>query len=314
MISEVEREMQVYRMRGLLSAGNRVVWSQSTFPEQHRPDVGALTPLIRIDTSIANELKPHPGMKPEVLEAYSEEAKAKREVSDKIAWYDFESREITLNPLLALDSDEVARRIVFHEASHDVDSRPEIILPAEFTRQEVDRLKAIIELGFPEGARLKLEDVYMVKSGFRRYVMSNGFLISMLLGGDIEHFNELYSTSHEMVTDQVYRRGGDIQHFDSDARSGQLRVLDGENHPYFATMLMKVLQVIDWRDLLSAFKTGDLRKAIRVLRENADDPEYGDGILLGLFEAMKRDEERIYFVNRALGASFTRPEDFGALR
>lgn len=310
MISEIEREAQIYRMRNLLAAGNRVVWSQSSFPQEHRPDVEVLAPLIRIDTGIASELTTHPGLKPEVIQSYADSAAASKDESDKIAWYDFESREITVNPLLAGDSDEVARRTVYHEASHDVSNQPETISSDRFTAQEADRIRLIVEAGFPEDAKPRLEDVYLIKSGFRRYVMSDGYLISMLFGGEIGHFDELYSTSHEIITDQIYRRGGDIFSFDLDARRGLLRSVGRESHPGFSLMLMKVLQVIDWRDLLTAFKTGDIKKTVRVLREKADDPEYGDGILLNLFEAMKSDEERIYSVNRALGASFTRLEDF----
>lgn len=305
MISELDREVQIHRMRGLLTAADRIVWSKSSFPAEHRPDVAGLSSGIKIGTNIDNNLEPHPQMRPEVVVSFQASAQRAKTVSDKIAWYDISTRQMVFNPILAGNSDEKVRRIIYHEAASDISDKQELVSRDQFTDEEISRVEEVISAAFPDDNPFSIDQVYMIKSGFKKYIMAEGFLISMFFTEEVDNLDEIYPTIHEIVTDQIYRRGGDIEYFDSDARNGHLRIVGLEGHQNFARMLFRVLTVIDWRDLLTAFKTGNIEDALDVLEDKAVDPDYGAGILMELFEAMKHDEELIERANRALGASFS---------
>lgn len=308
MISELDREIQVHRMQGLLSAADRIAWSRPSFPGEHRPDVAALSPKIGIGTNVAQELEPHPQMRPEVLEYFQKSAARARAVSNKVAWYDFSTREMILNPLLVGGPDDEVLKVIYHEAATDISNRASVVLPSQFSPDEIVRVREVLQAAFPPGAAPSIDEASITRSGFKKYIIVGEFLISMFYPAEIENFDEVYPTVHEMVTDQIVRRGGDVEYFDSDAKSGQLRTVGFESHQSFAGMLFRVLTVIDWRDLLSAFKTGDFHDTLAVLEKTAYNKDYGAGILAELFTAMKEDEELIERVNRLSGRSFS---DFG---
>jgi hypothetical protein len=312
MLTEVEREVQVYRFSQFLTDADRRVWSKPGFPEHHRPDVPSLSHGIRIGTGIESHFEPHPGLKPEVLEMFRTNLQELRESSNSAAFYDILTRQLTFNPILAFGPDDHARRFAYHEAASDISNRMVLISPEEFTSWERARAEAILREGFADGNRPTLDELHIARSGFLRYLMMGDYLLSSLLPADIHYADEAYPTIHEIVTDQIIRRGGDVEYFDSDAKSGKVRIVGRESHLRFSSMLFRVMTMVDWRDLLDAYKTGELKEAAVLINDRTGE-DIGSGIIIELFNAMKEDEETIEDVNRGLGVSFTRPEDIPTL-
>src|SRR5579884_2185731 len=259
MLSEAEKEVQVHRLKGFLTEAQEKVWKQTDFPSEHRPDYDFLVDHIKIGETYSHIDNPPPNIKPEIKRV-SDQVIAQMKAHDdqvKIAWYDSYTRDIIVREKALQLPDFQLRRVLYHEAAADVACRTQIIPPQDYSQKQRELGKHILEQLFDKKRRPRLTDTHISKHGYAETYHLGNYDLGHPVNNNIEMLNEVYPTSFEVITDQILRRGGDILHFDLDVRNHHLAD-PLQDHPKFSQSLFQLMSAVDWRHILTAFKTGSI--------------------------------------------------------
>lgn len=303
MISGAERERQLVRLRDMLVKADEYVWGNPSYPQDHRPDISHLLPRITIGNWLATEYESHPGMKPEILADLTiqrQQAQARSQLN-KVGWFNPVTRQIIIAEQALIHPDQFVERFVWHQAARDNSNRLEVIPPSHYSPFFRERIPLLLDLAFPAHNRPDISETTVLKRGFRRLLFVGEYSISNLHGPDgaakIDMLDQIYATAVEIITHQGVQRWVDINSLDHDAKRGQLVASPHEDHPRFADMLFREMRYIDWRHILTAFVSGEMEEAVRILEQHAQLPRIGAGLFLELLSTMEQDERFITQIN-----------------
>lgn len=299
MPSSREQE-QILRAVNTLKDADNLVWSNLLFPRAHRPDVEFLAANIKVADQPSQYVYHHK-MRPDILKDVARRNLLMKDRISSTFWYDSVTRQLVISRRAFNYDDGKFRRFCFNHAARDNVARREVIEPDQYPDELVQQIEDSLKLAFHIKNCPPLQDTKVIKAGFMRSLFAGPNLVTDLSDMDTRFINEVYPAALEIITDKIMIEGGNIFSFDSEAQKG----LDGPTgksmeHFRFANTLVAMMQVIDWRDILTAFKTGDVERTIAILEQKAKQPNIGGRIYGGLVEAMKQDETSLMSINTAL--------------
>lgn len=297
MLTQAEKTAQVDRMRSLIREADTKVWSQKDYPQAHRPEVAVLLPKLQIGIFPAQSYTTHPQIKPEwLVEGTSLTNDLHLEDAIKqMAWYDETTRRIFVSEGMLSLPNASLRRILYHEFATDLCGRMEILSPIQYSPIQRQLVEENLDFLFADNYRPSLETTHISKAGFKEIAMVGEYSIGLLVSPAIDNVDEIYPTMVEIITDQILRRDGNVSAFDRDAKKGTVLVLNEDDHPQFAETTFNFMKYLDWRNLLNAFKTGDLQQTLDYIARYAGDRS--EMVIASLSAAMERDEQLIASVN-----------------
>lgn len=303
MMADREKAAQLSRITRLIHQADEMVWSRPTYPAGHRPNIEVILPKIQIGTFATEPYKIHPLIKPE-LRQEGEAIQQQLMTEDSIkqaAWYDESTGRIFIGEANLADPDSVLRGIIYHECAFSVSAGLVVLSSPQYSPSQHLLVRQHLTAFFAPHNRPKLAETTIHKSGYREEAMIGQYSIGSLYPASIDLVHAIYPTIVELVTDQIVQRAGNFSTFDKDIRTGLVSVATSYDHPRFARRLFFLMGRIDWRELLAAFKTGDLERTVnhiansaRVKRPNALN------VLNDLCGAMQEDEACINMINSGL--------------
>jgi hypothetical protein len=287
------------RFQRILTEIDRNVWRRDGFPQQHRPEIEALLPAFTIGR--ASGFRIHPDLKPKYAAKLRREFDKFHGVSEPaiLVWYSSLERKIIVYKR-ALDSkDQVVEGRLWYAAACDNSLKKEEITPEQYAPQTAHGITNFLKDAFESKKRPDLDETTVWKIGFERILVANNLYIGDLLSSPGEA-QQVYPLSHAIITGQIRARMGNINHFDRDAQTGNLTSLHQNltDHSSFTRKLFDVLQIIDWRHLLTAFQTGDPERTGEILGLCAGSTEKGVSIYTELKNQLGYDQEQIDKKNR----------------
>lgn len=302
---EIEK-IQLARLRMLASSLQTSVWSRDYFPKEDRPDFNFLLEKLCIDDNPVAGPPLHPKMQqfegsPEWRRlqqagmAQSHEDFLAGEAK-KIAQYNPYLRAISFSKRSLLLPDKYLQRFIAHEMATDIYGRAVVTPYQDLTagmRKSVDDSTAQLR---SHGIYMS-EDLAVTKTGYMTHLLSGGLLVAQLSFPEAYIFDEIYPTVFEMISGELMKVGGSVKKFEADARKGRLQIDPNEQHPNFVRTLFESLQYVDWKDLLRAYRKSDDERTLRILGEAT---EHSQGIFVGLFDSMDRDEKNLESIVRGL--------------
>lgn len=299
MPSSREQE-QINRAVNVLRDADRLVWSNFLFPRAHRPDVDSLAENIKIADQPSQYIY-HPNIRPDILRDVARRNQRLRERISSTFWYDSVTRELVISRRAFNYDDGKFRRFCFNHAARDNVARREVIEPDQYPDDLVQQIEDLLKVAFHIKNRPPLQDTKVIKAGFMRTLFAGSHIVTDLVDMDTRFINEVYPASLEIITDKIMIEGGNIFSFDSEVQKGLVGPTGKSmEHFRFANTLVAMMQVIDWRDILTAFGTGDVAQTIAILEQKAKQPNIGGRIYGGLVEAMRQDETSLMGINAVL--------------
>lgn len=293
--SDKERNFRE-RIISLLRHLDNQVWSIPLFPIEHRPDVDYLAQNIIIGEYMPQDHLIHPSLKPKVRRMMEMAAgRTGREIrTKKIAWHDAQKRHIMIFGSTMRLPDFPLMRCIAHECATDLACSARIIKPCSYSSSQIESIKELLRQSFDKRRRPRIEETRIEKIGFRELLYHGNFYISEVVGDPlIFYLNEVYPVVFEILTAHILNMDCGILRFSSLAREGQLTSLPHEQYPAFTSTLYEYLKYIDWRDILSAFQTGELDETYAIL-DRANSPAFdGIDVIVHLTTSMIEDERRI---------------------
>ena len=125
-------------------------------------------------------------------------------------------------------------------------------------------------------------------TGFKEILMVNGQPLYDI-ADDLSSTNEIYPVIFRYVSQGIFESAGNIDKFDKSAREGIILSHNPEKYPTFVSELARTMKIADWRILLDAFKTGDIRECMSVLTQ-AHTSAMAKDMLSDLIVAMEKDD------------------------
>lgn len=306
------REMQLAQYRQVLDIADTRIWSQPWFPQAHRPEVGLLKENLTFSTAQPDQFIIHPGMKPE-LKAILEQGfldVAEDEDRNKIAMCYPDSHVIQLRDGIVTSDRSEVRRVLFHEAATDRYSQPRIIVPDEYDADTASRVDGLLRGAFDVSSGIGIGNSTIERRGFRRVLMVDGYFVTdMVTGQNVVTADEIYPTIIELLTEELFGEDTDIDTFEREISSGEYKMRSPNDHIFFTNTLLRVLRVINWRDLLDGLAIGDAHATIDHLDQKilaSGIRANGAGVFMALINAMSKDEERIKLMNDFVYSFFGR--------
>ena len=299
MSSGGEAEQQIARVRSALEEAENVAWRNIDFPLMHRPAVSHLATNITIGDFVPSQRIYHPNIRLEILELAQREQQRRME-KGSVFWYDPESRMLVVSTKAFGLSERMLKRFAWNHAARDISTRAQIMEPP-YPSTLNQRVAQMLDLSFEADQRPAVEETTVVKEGFIKKLLAGEYFVTNLLVADpdIEYVNEVYPTALEIITEQVMIKHGQIPTFEQLIQQFGLFYLPGfEPHFSFAKALFQAMRSIDWRDILDAFKTGEVEDTIAFLERKAKGPNMGLSLYLNLVQAMKQDENELRRINR----------------
>lgn len=292
---EFERGIEEARLKQSLRTADKIVWQQAGFPAVHHPDVNTLLSNISIGKPNSTSLKIHPDMRSEFHEAFERQLAARNADRElyAIGWYDNETRNITISPDILKFSDDIINKTLYFEAAADISMRKTITKPEDYTRNQEKAIRKALAMLFDKKRRPWIEETILARSGFRTVIQSGEYSIIDLAEVPPEYipiYNQIYPTVHEVITDQIVKLEGDIHAFERNAKHRELQILPSEGHKNFVNALFNLLPFVNWRNILYAFKTGDIDKTREYLKNVNPHAEI---IIRSLVMGMQIDEQLI---------------------
>ncbi|MGD9128933.1 MAG: hypothetical protein PVJ09_00365 [Candidatus Woesebacteria bacterium] len=277
-----------------------VVWTAKDFPRQHRPDVRALVPGIRIRDfdRLGSPLELHPRIKKQFKMNTLRTLKASSAVFvfKKIAYYDPQTRQIFIRPMALSFQKQRLQRILAHEFSADNSDRLMIIQPGNYTDFQRKKIRPLLEILFTKKHRPRMAQTHIEKTGYRETLFQGQFAISDIYPREVIELSEIYHCLMELISMQLFQRNGDVKAFDLDIQSGRLQSLGVMEYPRFEDIAYKAFRVINWRTLLDAFKTEDIFETLAILETSSS--RYGKGVCNELIRASRLDEGNVLAQNK----------------
>lgn len=297
-----ESQSDLSRLQHLAREAGQKAWSKLEFPLLHTPDYERALQAFCIDAKFSERtrLRPHPHVRPHIMSQSDQDLAEADETygAIKVAYYDPHTGRNFFAPEILALPDEELRRIVFYQIAVDIVGKAQTIRPAEYSQDQQSRIEIILQTAFDEKKRPPMEATHIEKLAFREVLTEGEFAISDLFGPTVLYLNELYPTTHEVVTDHIVRRGGDIEWFDRDARQGNLVPVGTTEHPLFENALYKILTKFDWRLLLDTLACNSPSGIALFLEERHVDGEAVVKKIIGLTKEFQKDEERLQTLSK----------------
>src|SRR5581483_1814542 len=214
-------------------------------------------------------------------------------LKDKSAWLQLPNRDIIIPYYTLRFPDKDLRRILFHEAATDAYFQPvRETQPDKYNSKQREFVLNILSSAFQEDKIPTIDETILIKRGFLEYLSIDGYDIAYQ-GPEIGMVaDEVYPTIHEIITDHLVDLNGDFELFEQLVQQGSIRPLSNETHPIFAIDLFDIIRFVNWRDILSAFKTGDIDKIIAYIDQHGGNG-YGENMAASLIDTMIKSEEQI---------------------
>lgn len=294
-----KKEVQSY-LRGLLQKLDQQVWSKPSFPAEHRPDVDHLSQNLFIGTKPDPCLQIHPHIRPELRESIIAGMRAfeLENAENKIAWYDPRNREIIIFPEALQCPEILLQRFIAHEAATDTSCSIQEITSSSYSEDRKSRATLFLKEAFAKKKRPRIRKTRIEKMGFRELLFEGPYAISEIFRTPlILHVNEVYPVIFEIVSAHILKKNGDIDLFDRDSKAGQLGILPYEIYLQFTERLNNTMKYIDWRDILTAFGTGDFYRTPEILEGASSVSVDGNKVFSYLSNGMIIDELNIAQAN-----------------
>jgi hypothetical protein len=278
------------RFEKILTKTDKNVWRMSGYPSEHRPDIDTLIPTMTFGKS--NELPIHPKLKSELQQQHTR-SRTKYDIRETVTcvWYNALDRQLVVYKRASALTDPQLNPHLWFAAASDTSLRLQTLPADQYNDQTRDYVNNCLREAFKLKGRPTVDQTAILKSGFRRLLMADNLVVGDMVTLGSSEVQQIYPTTVEIVTHHIAERWGDVNRFDRDTRNHLVTGHDLPSEPTrFTDTLFEVFTYINWRDILTAFCTGDKTQAIEILGRSAGSEEQGGVIFDQLKNAIESDQ------------------------